>query len=357
MLVASASRRKNRHSFDKILYLITILLLLIPAPGWAQGSGRASTGTGGNHVIQGYVFFPSGRRAEGSIQIKLQSHEAGEISVMADTSGSFIFPALAPGNYTVVVNAGEGYEPVTERVYIDNDVNLSRMGIPAPSTSRRYTVMVHLQLKREARVKASVINAALAEVPVEARKLYEKGLEHAQAGEKSKAVDSLKAAVALYPKFPLALNELGVQYLRLGRSDKAIEVLQTSAELSPEAFPPKLNLGIAYLEAKRFNEAVAQLQEALKQNATAPTAHLYLGLALSHEARFEEAEKELLRAIETGGSQLGIAHYYLGGLYWRKRDYTRAVEELETYLRLNPSTPDAERVRSTIKDLRGRIHN
>src|ERR1041384_831407 len=91
---------------------ITLVLLALwglPATALGQGSGRDSTGTGGNHVISGKIFFPSGRRAEGSIQVKLQSFGAGEISTMADSSGSFTFTSLAPGNYTVVVNAGDDY--------------------------------------------------------------------------------------------------------------------------------------------------------------------------------------------------------------------------------------------------------
>ena len=106
------------------------------------------------------------------------------------------------------------------------------------------------------------------------------------------------------------------------------------------------------LEAKRFADSEAQLREALKQNPSAPTAHMYLGLALAHLGNYDEAEKELLRATEAGGDQLGLAHYYLGGLYWRKRDYGRAAEELETYLRLSPNAADAQRVRATIKDMR-----
>ena len=65
-----------------------------------------------------------------------------------------------------------------------------------------------------------------------------------------------------------------------------------------------------------------------------------------------EAEKELKAAIELGGNQLALAHYYLGGLYWKRREYQQAAEELETYLRLSPNAPDAERVRGTIKELR-----
>jgi tetratricopeptide (TPR) repeat protein len=322
----------------------------------AQGSGKQVTGTGGNHVIQGYIFFPSGRRAEGTIVVKLQSLQYSELQVIPDSSGSFSFSNLAPGSYTVVVNAGDDYEVSREGVYIDTDLNLSRQGgrLPPPTT-RRYTVMVHLNLKSNPSSKASVVDANLAAVPDKARKLYERGVEQARADDTARAAESLKEAVALYPNFPLALNELGVQYLKLRQVDKAVEVLKESVKLNGDSFASRLNLGIALLEAKQFGEAEAQLREALKRNANAATAHMYLGIALLRSNKFDEAEKELLVATEANAAQLGMANYYLGGLYWRKHDYQRAVEQLEKYLQLAPNAPDAERVRGTIKDLRARM--
>jgi Flp pilus assembly protein TadD len=333
-----------------------ILLLLAPVVVLGQGSGRESTGTGGNHVIQGKIFFPSGRRAEGAIQIKLQSNASGEISTIADSSGSFIFTSLAPGNYTVVVVAGADYEIAREGVTIDSDLNLARSGGPINSATRRYTVMVTLQLKNDSgnRAKASVVNAALAEVPENARTLYEKALELVKTGDTLGAIDNLKAALSLYPRFPLALNELGVQYLRLGQASKAVEPLKSAAGLTPDAFTPKLNLGIALLEARRFAEAEANLREALRINQSVPTAHMYLGLTLARLRNDEGAEKELRQAIDLSGDKLTLAHYYLGGLYWQRRDYRRAADELDTYLRLTPNAPDAERVRGTVKELRAK---
>jgi tetratricopeptide (TPR) repeat protein len=344
---------KRRDVLKVARLLLNILLLSVPVS--VCGQGVASTGTGGTHIIKGYVFFPSGRKADGSIQVKLQSSNSGEITMMADTNGSFTFQSLSAGNYTVVVNAGENYEIARESVVIDPDVN-PRSGGSIAGTSRRYSVMITLQPKLESnnRAKASVINAALAEVPDEARNLYEKALELARAGDAKKAVDNLGAAVSLYPRFPLALNELGVQYLKLGQADKAVEPLKEASRLSPDAFNPRLNLGIALLETSRFAEAETQLREALKRNESASTAHMYLGLALVKLRNYQQAEKELLRAIDLGGNQLGLAHYYLGGIYWQRRDYRRAADELETYLRLTPNAQDAERVRATIKDLRGK---
>ena len=86
----------------------------------------------------------------------------------------------------------------------------------------------------------------------------------------------------------------------------------------------------------------------------APSAHLYLGVILLGRREFEEAERSLQAATQSGGAEVARAHYYLGGLYWELKQYKRAVDELETYLKLAPSAPDAERVRTTIKELRAR---
>jgi len=352
----SARHSEPETSLNHLHLFAFALLLVWSCAALGQGSGRSTIGTNGTHVIAGYVFFPSGRRAEGNIQVKLQSLSAGELSLIADSSGAFTFSSLSPGNYTVVVIAGEEYEIGREAVFVDSDLDLSRMGVPSIKTSRRYTVMITLQLKRNAanHAKGSVVNAALADVPENARALYEKGLEEGQSGNSLKAIDDLKAAISFYQKFPLALNELGVQYLKINQPHRAVDPLRSAVKLSPDAFTPKLNLGIALLETQQFAEAESQLRDAVKRIESAPTAHMYLGVVLGKLHNYTDAEKELRRAIELAGNQLGLAHYYLGGVYWSTREYRQAADELETYLRLTPNARDAERVRGTIKELRSK---
>ena len=344
-----------RSSLSAALLPALLLIVLIALPIFGQGNGRASTGTGGNHLIQGKIFFPSGRRADGTIQVKLTSLNSAEITAIADSSGSFTFAGLSPGNYTIVIDAGAQYEVAREGVTIDSDPNLSRQGIVLNSGTRRYTVMVTLQAKPDPKnsMKPGVLNASLAEVPEEARALYQKAVDRIKAGEGQRAIEDLKSAVSLYPKFPLALNELGVQYLKLGAAAKAVEPLKSASKLSPESFTPHLNLGIALLECRQLAEAEIELRTALKISST-PTAHMYLGLTLVTGRKFDEAQQELETAISTGGENLAQAHRYLGGLYWKKNDYGRAIGELESYLRLTPNAPDAELVRDTIRQLRAK---
>lgn len=332
-----------------------MLLAVCSAPVYSQ-SGIESLGTGGKHTIQGRIYFPSGRRADTSVKVRLESPAVGELSVFTDRNGSFVFKNLTGGSYTVFIEGTDDYETVRESVYIDETTIRTTGGRISVSAPRIYSVPVYLMPKRTVSrgAKPGVINAALANAPKPAAELYTSAQEALRAGNVPKAIEQLRAAVSIYPEFALAHGDLGILYLKQGQIDRAIESLRTSIKLSPEAFMPRLSYGIALLEKKAFAEAEAELREAVKRNDSAAMAHLYLGITLISLQRYEESEKELMRAVTLDNEQMSLAHYYLGGIYWRKKDYKRAADELETYLKLVPKAPNAEKIRATVKELRSK---
>lgn len=332
---------------------LTFLFVLSVVPAYAQG-GIESIGTGGKHTIQGRIFFPSGRRADAPIKVRLESTNAGIVSVMADPNGTFTFRNLEPGSYSVIIESEE-YETVRESVLIEEMKSKAMPGLD--SNPRNFVIPIYLQPKRStspASSKPGVLDAGLANVPAQAVDLYNRALESIKAGDSRKAVELLRSAVDVYPNFALALNELGVQYLKTGQAEKAVEALRVAVRIAPDSLVPRLNYGVALLGKRDFVEAEAQLRQVLKKNEAVTTAHLYLGLALIHMNQYDEAEKELQRAITLGRESMGLAHYYLGGIYWNKKEYKRAADELETYLKLEPNAQDAARVRGTIKEMRGK---
>lgn len=338
--------------------LVTTLLLLVSTltAAHAQGGGSTdSTGTGGKHTIQGRIYFPSGRSADLRAKVKLQSTNAGELSVLADVDGAFRFTNLGSGSYTILIEAGEEYEMARESVYIEGNSSLGR-GMRMPSAPRTIMVPIYLQVRRMSKAGAQpgIVNAALANVPKAAADLYTGALISARSGDHKKAVEQLNGALSLYPEFALALNELGVQYLKLGQAGKAAEVLQRAVAITPDANIPRLNYGVALLEKKDFAGAEVQLRHVLKKNDAVATAHFYLGLVLISLRNYGEAEKELQRAMGLAPVELSMAHYYLGGIFWRNKEYKRAADELEKYLQKTPKAPDAGRIHATIKELRGK---
>ncbi|HLL76403.1 MAG TPA: tetratricopeptide repeat protein [Pyrinomonadaceae bacterium] len=339
-----------------LLACLPALLLAAPAAP-AQVGGTDITGTGGRHVIQGRLFTPSGNRADLRLKVRLESTGSGELSVYTDSNGTFKFGALRPGSYTVVVEGGDNYETHTESVFVEpvNITTRRRETISMP-VSRPVTLQIYLRPKRAGagEGRAEVVSAALASVPKPALERYQKAQALARAGEHERAIEELRAAVDAHPRFALALGEMGALYLKIERPDKAAEAFRAALRLDPDDYAALVGCGVALFDAGEFGEAEAQLRRALRENESSSLARLYLGRALIRRQELGEAERELLRAAAAKDALSPAAHYYLGGIYWARRDHRRAAEHLETYLRLAPDAPDAARVRETVKQLRDR---
>lgn len=307
-------------------------------------------GRGGVNTIQGRIYAPSGRQLGRRVRVRLGGVR-GESSVMSDDNGAFTFRRLTGGTYRLTIDAGAEFATANETVDI----------IESPLRNRRagqvVSVQIQLRLKRTGQEdKPGIVNAALAAIPKPARELYEKALVAAGAGEHKRAIEQLQKALALYPQFTLALNELGVQYLKLREPEKAAEALRSALKLDPDAFILRLNYGIIRLQQKHYADAEAELNRALKLNEASSDAHLYRGRALIGLGRSAEAEKELLRALALGGDDgARMAYRYLGAIYIEQGETARAIESLETYLRLDPKAGEAAQIRGIIKQLRAQI--
>ena len=362
MLLPSGRAANQTFSiFYRLLQICVASLLLFPVvSGRAQGGGGGdSMGTGGKHKIQGRIYFPSGRRSDATaVKVTLDSTSSERLFVMADLNGTFTFNSLAPGSYTLTVDAGNEYEVGKDLVTIESMAIRSR-NIPATEMARAnvarvYNVMINLQPKRNLAAKAGVINASLAQAPQNARDAYLTGLESARLGDNKKAVEEFKKAIEFYPTFALAMNELGVQYLKMGQAHKAAEVLESGVKLSPDDVHLRLNYGVALLNQRKFVEAEEQLRVAVSKNSSVPTAHMYLGIVLAVQRKLEEANKELEIAIGSRSSDIALAHRYLAGVYLEKREYKRAAEQLETYLKLHPKAADSEILQQKIRELKSK---
>ena len=335
-------------------YVLFTLAVAVFAAGYADAQGGVDyTGTGGGQTIKGRIFYPSGRRTDTTgLRVVLQGSNTGDLIVFADSNGSFAFRNLVGGTYTVVIDAGSEYELVRESVYVDETASRNvRGGMP-----RTYNVPIYLTTKRgrQTESRPAVINASLASVPASAREAYDRALDFERNNDTGHAVESLKTAISLYANFPLALNELGVQYLKLGQAGQAAEVLWKAVQLVPEDIPPRLNYAIALLNLRQFDQAERAFRDLLKRNESLPTAHMYLGITLVSERKLDEAEQELLKAIASPSREVAQAHRYLGGIYWGEREYKKAADELEAYLKLAPNAFDAERAQAAIKELRSK---
>ncbi|MGH9969835.1 MAG: tetratricopeptide repeat protein [Pyrinomonadaceae bacterium] len=294
----------------------------------------------GTNTIVGRVIYPSGRQLDRPHTVRLSSIVVGEFSTMTDQNGVFTFRRLKEGTYFIRIDAGKEYLPVQETVDLYDN--------------RSQTLNVQIELRpRPSKIsKAGVINVAPAGVPKAALDLYQQAITSAKAGETNKAIGQLKSALSVYPQFVVALNEMSVLYLNLGELDKAGEALAEAVKVEPENATLRLNYGYVLMLRERFLDAERELLRAVQLRDDYTLAHLNRGKVLIKLRNFNEAEKELKRVISLGGDEVGMAYRYLGALYSERGDKAKAIEALETYLKLNTHVQDAEQVRAVIKQLR-----
>jgi tetratricopeptide (TPR) repeat protein len=290
--------------------------------------------------------MPNNMPVDKRVKVRITGGSGQTLFAWTDDNGSFAFRRLAGGTYYLSVDAGPDFHTATETVDI----------FTRGANSITQPVFIQLRYRNDAAAeKTGTVNAALAGVPKNALKEYEKAQRAAHEGDGKRAVESLKKAVELYPEFMLAYNDLGLAYFRLNELQNAADALQKAIKLAPDNVTPVLNYGIVLFYQKQYPQAEEQLRAVLKKREASAKAHLFLGRALIRQSKYADAEKSLRRAVEIGGPEVNEGYRILGGVYIETGDNKRAVEVLEKYLTLEPNAKDAAAVREIVAKLRTQI--
>ena len=268
----------------------------------------------------------------------------GDRVTTTDENGNFAFRGLVSGDYTVVIDKEKEFEPFTQTVTV-----VQVRGFP-PQT---YTISARLIPKANSQPKPGVFDVALASLPEAGQTLFKKARDLGGAGDNAGAIEQLLLLTSQYPNFVLGFNELGVAYLRADQLDKADAALQTAVKLGPDMFAPKMNRGIVLVTMKRYADAEPVLQPPRTLDDRSPAAKYFLGTALANLGKFDEAEKELSAAVAAGGNEMVEAHRILAIIYNVKGDKKRAAAEIEVYLKINPTAPDAEQLKKVSSQMKG----
>lgn len=318
----------------------------------AQSRAADTNTVVGNEEIRGTVKFPPGDKSGIPVQVILRSLSSPEVKDVTNVDGEFRFRHLRPDSYTVIIDAGDKYEKASETVSVGFSGSVPAQGNPfSYSTPAVYEVRIYLQPKGAAASRGASID----DLPDAAKKSFHDAVKAHRAGNHAEAIEHLKSVIAKAPSFTPAYIELGTEYLKTGDGQHAIDTFETALRSDPENSTLHLNYGIALLNQKRFDAAETALRLAIqKSKAYSVSANYYLGVTLISERKNDEARTVFEDVVKNGGDKLALVHRYLGGIYWQDKQYARAADELDEYLKLEPKATDADKIRATIKELRGK---
>jgi len=322
--------RKPGKSLQRAKFLPILCLNLFLA-GYLPNSNAQSTEialpTG---TISGTVLSQGDNRTLSQVAVKLKSHSAGEFrSILTDYDGHFEAAGLPVGSYEINVEES-GYDTVQTKVQLEG-------------TSLKLVLYLSPMQWTEARQKKYTVSVRELKIPEKAREEYLKGMERLAKDDSAGGRSHFTKAIKAFPEYYEALSQLGIAEIHLGSKQEARKAFEAAIELSKgRSAAAQFGMGyLLYLEGKA-DEAEAILRRGLELDGNAPDGHVILGMALLRLGRPDEAERSAREAILR---QPGFAEAYLvlADVYARRQNYREQLQDLETYLRLDPRGPASAR--------------
>lgn len=312
--------------------------LFTPADFFGQGLKKNSV------RVQVYVRYADGTSAGTGVfvELELQNGEMVDQS-QTDSSGRCQFsPGTGPAVYVVKVKQ-PGFLEGSARLDLQNTQSGLANIVLKPDPAQTPPVA-------SIDAKGSTVSAADLSVPEPARKEFVLAQEALQKRDLDAGIAHLKKAVELHDQFPNAYVLLGTVLNEQKKWKEAQAALEKAVQLDPKATEALFQLGSALNQQRDYAGAEKAFTKGLelKPDApTAPVAHYELARAYMGLGQWQNAEPHAAKAI-AGQPEFAMGHVLMGNIDLKKGDGQAAINEFQTYLKLEPNGPSAAPVRDMI---------
>jgi len=309
-------------------------------------------GQSGN-TISGYVFGLN-RQPVSDLYVELQNDYYQSIArTRTSGAGFYTFSGIASGRFTIkIMTFGTDYEETDRQIEIQNFSLTTASGTQSSGFSNEQ-VDFYLKLKRGVTPETAAVFAQ--DVPVDAKKLYEKALLDLDNKHKQEGLAGLRSAIEIFPKYFAALERLGTEYIAMGKPEayQAAEILFALAvEVNPRAFKSWHGLAYARYSEGKYVEATAAIAKALEISSYSPEALFLSGMLMRQNKKYQDAEKQMLKAKELSKDSIPQIHWELALMYGNSmKRYADAAKELRAFLKAEPDAKDVEKIRQLITEL------
>jgi tetratricopeptide (TPR) repeat protein len=301
-------------------------------------------------MIQVQVRMPDNSPAPQGVLVELEWENGGMVDQgQTDTGGKCRFVPPTPAVYMVRVKQ-PGYQEVKSRVDLQN-----------AQTGMAFLILKPIpgQTPPEPPKGSNgpAVSAADLSVPPEARKEFETGQHALESRDLDGGVAHLKKAIALHDQFPQAYTLLGLAYNEQKKWKDAQGALEKAIQQDPKAAEAYVQLGSALIQQKEYARAEKALNQGLQLNPDAqdsPMAHYNLATAYFTTGQWQDAEPHAAKTIASQ-PDFALAHWLMAQIMLKKSDGQGAINEFQTYLKLDPNGSFAPSVRAVIPKIEAAI--
>lgn len=313
--------------------IFLLVLGLSAMPGKAQ-SRRAVFSIGGS------IRDNTDHHAMESILVTLKQLTGGTVNTaFTRNNGDFQFDGLRNGDYIVEIIVKD-YDAVRETVTVSG---ASILGLS-------------FFLARSGKT-ASPVNPALPQMSISAHQLsvphkahdeFEKGmgLIYLKADYRG-AINQFQLAIRDFPTYYEAYAEEGTAHYQLQEMGPAEEALRKSVELSSGQYADAMfTLAALLTDTKRYQEAETISRRGIAADSSSWRGPFELARALTALKQTDEAEKSAQQSRDLMPDNAPV-YLLLANIHIQRKDYHALVRDLDDYLRLSPTGPEADQARKT----------
>lgn len=309
--------------------LLTSLAVLawVPIAGAQMSNFNSTSGE-----ITGVVRIEADNRPASQVLVNLRSGSAGiSRNVLTDINGRFEIRGLPTDTYEIIVEE-PGYVP-------------SRTTAQVSGRSSELVVYLKSVPKGQRDGSGAMVSVRELKISGKARKEYQKGLQLLEANDPAASLAHFTKAAEAFAGFYEAVYHRGVAEMRLGHRDEAMEDYQAAIDLSGGRFAwAQFAVGYLLCEEGKFGEAEKIIRRGLEVAENSPEGYVLLGNTLMQQSRWDEAERSLQEAL-VRDPNFADAYLLHSNISTHKRNYLTRLQDLDAYLKLEPSGPASESVR------------
>jgi tetratricopeptide (TPR) repeat protein len=333
--------------FVRRLPVLLIVLALGVLPGGAQNTPNRHA----MFSVGGTLRDGVSHRALENILVTLKLL-TGPIANTAYTraNGDFQFDSLPRGDYILEINARD-YDSVHETITISDG---SRMGIsiflnPTAAKAAPSAAPSNSQMS---------ISAHQLSVPHKAHDEFEKAMSliYLKADYRA-AIAQFQLAIRDFPTYYEAYAEQGSAYYQLKDLAHSEESLQKAIDLSAGQYADALfTYAAIQTDTKHFTDAETTARRAISVDSTSWRGHFELARALTAQKRPEDAAKSAEKSRDLMPDNPSV-YLLLANIHIQTKDYAALTRDLDDYLRLSPTGPEADQARSTRERAQTALNN
>jgi tetratricopeptide (TPR) repeat protein len=330
------------------LFLFMVALGVLPGNAQNTQERQNTPSRRARYIISGNVRDDGSHRVMENILVSLKQLTGAIVnSAFTRGNGDFQFDGLTEGDYILEINVKD-YEQVRESISISG---ASRMGLALFLRPSKATNAVNPAMQLS-------ISAHQLSVPHKAHDEFEKGMTQIYLkSDYRAAITQFQLAIKDFPTYYEAYAEEGSAYYQLQEMEHAEEALRKSVELSAGQYADaSFTLAAVLTDKKHFQEAATTARQGISVDTSSWRGPFELARALTALKQTDEAEKSAQQSRDLMPDNPSV-YLLLANIHIQRKDYTALLRDIDDYLRLSPTGPEADQARKTREHVQSMLNS